>query len=176
MQFVLGEAPSLEKSIYDEILAGVSIPLKRLREGISPSMGICDLAVVASGTATLEMALIGVPMIIVYRVSGFTYLLGRLLVRVPAIGIVNLVPQKGVVPELIQGDLNEDVLEEKCLRFLTNSTYYHSVKKELAAIKGMLGGPGASERAAKVITEILASTETDGSASRLRSNTKGPSN
>lgn len=155
MQFLLGEAPGLEKEIYDRILSDNALPIKRMRQGIGPAIGICDLAIVASGTATLEMALFGVPMVVVYRVSSFTYQLGKLLIRVPSIGMVNLVPQKAVVPELVQNDLNEKNLEAHCLRFFTSSIYYANVKKELIAIREQLGKPGASGRAAQVITELL---------------------
>jgi len=163
LQVVLGEASGLEPETYDRILSETSLPVKRVRNGIGPTMGVCDLAVVASGTATLEVALIGVPMVVVYRVSRFTFLLGRLLVRVPSIGMVNLVPRKAIVPELIQKDLNEQALVDLCLRYLTSATYYYSVKRELSAVRDLLGSPGASERAAEIVARILFPQDTQGS-------------
>jgi len=74
---------------------------------------------------------------------------------VPAIGMVNLVPQKGVVPELLQKDVNAEQLLEHCVRFLTHAVYYYGVKRELARTRSLLGNPGASERAAEVILEQL---------------------
>ena len=159
MQFLLGKGPGLEDEVYREILEESEIPLVCAREGIGPAMGICDLAVVASGTATLELALLQVPMVVVYRVSRITYGLGRLLVRVPSIGMVNLVSQKPVVPELIQGDLNAKSLYDLCYPFFAHSIYYSHVKKDLSKVRDLLGEPGASARAAQVVREILAGQE-----------------
>ena len=117
LQFLLGESPGLASEAYDEFLGQTELPLKRVRTGIMPEMGICHLSVIASGSATLEAALFGMPMIIMYRVSRITFGLGRLLVRVPSVGMVNLVLQKGVVPELLQEEANEEILLESCSRF-----------------------------------------------------------
>ena len=155
MQFLLGQGPGLGDDIYQEFLEKSPVPLVCTREGIGPGMGICDLAIVASGTATLELALFRVPMIVVYRVSRITFWLGRLLVRVPMIGMVNLVSQKGVVPELIQGELTGENLYGTSLPFFLYSNYYAQVKKELAGVRGLIGEPGASARAARVVCEVL---------------------
>jgi len=159
MQCLLGKGPGLEDGVYQELLEETEIPLVCASEGIGPAMGICDLAIVASGTATLELALLEIPMVVVYRVSRVTYGLGRLLVRVPSIGMVNLVSQKAVVPELLQGDLNEKSLYNLCYPFFTHSIYYARVKKDLSKVKNLLGDPGASARAARVIREILVGEE-----------------
>ncbi len=160
MQFVLGKGPGLADEVYDTILKETGIPVVCTREGIGRTAGICDLAIVASGTATLELALIGIPMVVVYRVSRITYALGRLLVRVPSIGMVNLISGKAVVPELIQGDLNEESLYALCHPFFVHATYREQVRNELSRVKRLLGEPGASARAARVITEILGRSET----------------
>ncbi len=158
MQFLLGKGPGLGDDVYQEFLEKAPIPLVCTREGIGPGTGICDLAVVASGTATLELALFGVPMVVVYRVSRITFWLGRLLVRVPMIGMVNLVSQKGVVPELIQGELTAENLYETCLPFFLYSNYYGQVKRGLAGVRGLIGEPGATARAAQAVLEVLDGT------------------
>ena len=155
MQFLLGQGPGLSDAVYEEILEGHPLPLVRTREGIGPGMGVCDLALVASGTATLELAVFGIPMVVVYRVSWVTFGLGRLLVRVPVIGMVNLVSQKAVVPELIQGDLDEKSLYAACMPFFESANYNAQVKRELAKVQALLGEPGASARAARVVREAL---------------------
>jgi len=155
MQVVLGEARELEPAMYDRILGDGPVPVARVRTGIASVTHVCDLALVASGTATLEVALFGVPMIVVYRVSRSTYHLGKWLIRVPAIGLANLVAQKGVVPELIQGEVCRERLVDHCLRFLTDSVYLAAVRKELARTRELLGEPGASERAAGIILEQM---------------------
>jgi lipid-A-disaccharide synthase len=159
MQFLLGEARELKPSVYDRILEDCPLPVKRVRTGILSVADVCDLALVASGTATLEVALFGVPMIVVYRVSRLTYLLGKWLIRVPAIGMVNLVPQKGVVPEMIQQDVNPERILEHCMLFFTNALYTSAVRKELQRTRELLGEPGASNRAARVILQQLGATK-----------------
>jgi len=158
MQFVLGEARELDPVLYDRILRGSSLSVKRVRTGIPSVVGVCDLALVASGTATLEVALAGVPMVVVYRVSPLTYVLGKWLIRVPAIGMVNLVPQMGVVPELIQDEVNPARIVEHCLPFLTNAVYRSVVCRELQRTRQLLGGKGASAEAARVVVEQLRAT------------------
>jgi lipid-A-disaccharide synthase len=162
MQFLLGQGPGLDDEVYRQILEKADVPLVCAREGIGPGTGVCDLALVASGTATLEMALLKVPMVVVYRVSRLTFLLGRFLVRVPVIGMVNLVSEKAVVPELIQGELTEENLYEACIPFLEHANYTAEVKKDLAKVRDLLGAPGASARAAGVVIDMLESRETYG--------------
>jgi len=155
LQVVLGEARELDPAVYDRLLEEGPVPVRRVRSGIASVISVCDLALVASGTATLEVALFGVPMIVVYRVSRITYHLGKLLIRVPAIGLANLVPQKGVVPELIQREVSPERLVEHSLPFLTNAVYLSAIRKELARTRSLLGAPGASDRAAGIILEEL---------------------
>lgn len=159
MQFLLGQGPGLGDDVYREVLEKTDIPLVCTREGIGPGTAVCDLALVASGTATLEMALLRIPMIVVYRVSRLTFTLARLLVRVPVIGMVNLVSEKAVVPELVQAELTAENLYEACIPFFEHANYYTQVKKELAKVKDLLGAPGASARAARVVVDILKSRD-----------------
>ncbi len=162
LQVVLGEARDLDPDVYDRILAGCTVPVRRVRTGIASVIRLCDLALVASGTATLEVALFGVPMIVVYRVSWITYHLGKWLIRVPAIGLANLVPQKGVVPELIQQEVSPERLVEHALRFFTRAVYLSAVRKELARTRTLLGSPGASDRAARIILEQVRACRANG--------------
>ncbi len=156
LQFLLGKAPGLDDGLYASILARKEdLPVRSLRGEHGFAMALCDLAMVASGTATLELALLGVPMVVVYRVSRPTFWLGRLLVRVPSIAMVNLVSQRMVVPELIQGELDEESLADLCRAFLTDAVYRAQVVRALAEVRAMLGRPGASDRAAEVICGML---------------------
>jgi lipid-A-disaccharide synthase len=155
MQFLLGKGPGLSDDVYHDILEKSDLPLMCTHEGIGPGTTVCDLALVASGTATLEMALLGIPMIVVYRVSRFTFMLARLLVRVPVIGMVNLVSEKAVVPELLQGELTGENLYKACLPFFEHANYYTQVKRDLAKVQDLLGKPGASARAAQVVLDVL---------------------
>jgi len=116
------------------------------------------LALVASGTATLENACLGIPMIIIYKVSLFSYLLARLLIRIPRIGLANIVAGKRVVPEFIQQKARADEIAKVACHWLNNPDLMRETRKELKRVKEKLGTPGASKRAAKIILEeVIAS-------------------
>jgi lipid-A-disaccharide synthase len=114
-----------------------------------------DLAIVASGTATLEAGLMETPMIIIYRVSWLTYLLGKMLIKVNNIGLVNIIAGKTIVPELIQMDANPQRLAELAVRLLGDQDARVRMKIALSKIKDQLGMPGASERAARLVANLL---------------------
>lgn len=111
------------------------------------------LALVASGTATLENACLGIPMIIIYKVSLFSYLLARLLIRIPRIGLANIVAGKRVVPEFIQQKARAKEIAKVACHWLSNPGLMRETRKELKRVKEKLGTPGASKRAAKIILE-----------------------
>lgn len=115
-----------------------------------------DAAIVTSGTATLETGWFGTPMAVVYKTSPVTFFIGRLLVDVPYIGLVNIVAGKKVVPEFIQHDLTAEHLVEAIAKILDDPGYAESVRRELRAIREKLGGPGAS---ARVVDGIFALAE-----------------
>jgi len=111
------------------------------------------LALVASGTATLENACLGIPMIIIYKVSLLSYLLARLLIRIPRIGLANIVAGKRVVPEFIQQKARAEEIAKVACHWLSNPGLMRETRKELKRVKEKLGTPGASKRAAKIILE-----------------------
>ena len=113
-------------------------------------MAAADLLLVASGTATLQAALIGTPMILVYRVTWLTYLIAKIIVNVEHIGLVNLVAERGIVPELLQAEATAERLSEEVLHLLNNPTQYHEMKAAFQVIRERMGMPGASDRAAQV--------------------------
>lgn len=154
-QFLLFEAPGLPEDLFSESLSRAGLQVARVRSHVGRAMPLCDLAVVASGTATLELALYGIPMVVVYKVSRATFLLGRLLVRVPSIALVNLVCRCPVVPELLQGELDAQNLAGICHDLLTRSLYRSEMKRTLSRVPSLLGPPGASERAARAIVAVL---------------------
>ena len=110
-----------------------------------------ELCVVASGTATMETAYFETPMVVVYKVAPLSFLLGRLLVDVDYIGMVNLLAKKEVAPELIQSELNGTRIAETVNEILHSPERMESIRKDLHQIKLGLGGAGASERAARAI-------------------------
>jgi lipid-A-disaccharide synthase len=115
----------------------------------------CDLALIASGTATLEAAITGTPMVILYRLSVLTYLLGKLLAKVSHIGLVNLVAGRQIVPELIQGDATDTRLAEEGLCLLEDAVRRKEMKENLRLVREQLGQGGASERVAVLAAEMM---------------------
>jgi lipid-A-disaccharide synthase len=115
-----------------------------------------DAAVVASGTATLETAALGVPQVIVYKTGRLNYEIARRLVRVPSIGLANLVSGGGVAPELIQGQVNAARIAAELAKLLTDDPAREAQLRAFASIPERLGGPGSAERAAQALADFLA--------------------
>ena len=118
-------------------------------------MAVSDLLFIASGTATLQAAIIGTPMVIAYRLPWFTYLLARLLVRVDSIGLANIVAGKPFIPELIQHRATPRNLAGEARRILDDVLYRDGMRAEMARVRSLLGAPGASARAAAVVLDQL---------------------
>ena len=111
----------------------------------------CALALVASGTASLECALVGVPQVVVYRVHPITFAVGRQLVKVKHLSMVNVLAGEEVVPELLQDRFQPELVSREALDLLLNLSRRERMKHRVAEIVATLGGPGASQRAAKAI-------------------------
>jgi lipid-A-disaccharide synthase len=114
-----------------------------------------DVALVASGTATLETALMEKPMVILYRLSAFSYWIGRRLIRVPSIGLVNIVAGERIVPELVQRQVEGAEIARLALRILGDCPYREEMVSKLKRVRQLLGTGGASERAAEIASELL---------------------
>jgi lipid-A-disaccharide synthase len=109
------------------------------------------LAITASGTATMECAFFGCPMLIVYKVNWLTYLIGRLVVKVDWLGMPNVIAGRAIVPEFLQQDAQPARIAATARELLEDTTKREAVRGELAAVVNSLGGPGASARAARLI-------------------------
>ena len=153
LQIAIGVAPSLNGDYLRRFIpSGTNIILveKRTHDLIRHA----DAAIVTSGTATLETGWFCTPMVVVYRTSPLTYFIGRMLVDVPHIGLVNIVAGKGVVPEFIQHDMNSKNLVRAVGKILEDHQYAADLRSQLSVIKTKLGGPGASARVAKSIRAL----------------------
>ena len=115
----------------------------------------CSLAVVASGTATLEAGIIGRPMVIIYKTGGLTYQIAKRLVKLPMIGLINLVLNERVVPELIQAEASAEKIFAEIEKLWLDSANYEIVAEKLRSVKDRLGGEGSSLRAAAIVKEYL---------------------
>jgi lipid-A-disaccharide synthase len=153
VQLVLALAPALDVSTLRAHLHGLDVRI--VAERTHAIVSGADAAIVASGTATVETAILGTPMVVVYRLSWLTYLLGRPFVSVPHYAMVNLIAGQRIVPELMQGDFTAPNVEREVMRLLDDRDYTSRMRTELAAVRARLGGPGASGRAAAAVLEVL---------------------
>jgi lipid-A-disaccharide synthase len=126
------------------------VPVRVVRDQASEVMALSDVLLIASGTATLQAAVVGTPMVLLYKTSPVTYRLARWLINVKWIGLVNLVAGRSVVPELIQDEATAERLCQEVLHLLRNSLAYNEMKEGLRQVRQSLGEPGASRRAAQV--------------------------
>jgi len=155
IQFVLPLADTLEEKIITEIISRFTVKVHVISGHTYDVISCADLALVASGTATLETALLGVPMVIVYKISPLSYVIGRLFVHVKNIGLVNIIAGKTIVPELIQGDASGKRIAGEALAILTNEEKKQEMIKGLEAIRARLGEPGAAIRAAQIACDMI---------------------
>jgi lipid-A-disaccharide synthase len=156
VQFLLPAASSLHRSQIRRILAdNGGPPVSLVDYDTYNAVGHSDLAVVASGTATLETALLGTPLITVFKISNLTWIVGQYLVRVPFYSLVNLIAGREVVPELFQGDFTVERLHAEMVRLLDQPDRLKHVRMGLALVKERLGAGGAIHKAAERILPWL---------------------
>ncbi|MBN2809753.1 MAG: lipid-A-disaccharide synthase [Deltaproteobacteria bacterium] len=155
-RFIIPVAPSLSLDFIRQMIpTSLREKIILLRQPLSQALVKVSFALVTSGTATLETALAEVPMVVVYKVNLFSYWLGKKLISVPHISLVNLVAEKEIVPELIQNDVLPEQITKQMRRLMDNHETYDKICRELKELKKKLGKAGASERAAQAILAIL---------------------
>jgi lipid-A-disaccharide synthase len=155
VQFVLALAQGLNAAEIAPYLRA-DVPVKVVEGATYDAVAAADLAIVSSGTATVETALLGTPMIVVYRVAPFTAAVARRLVRTPMFAMVNLIAGRRIVPELIQDDLTPERLAIEASRLLDSPTERGAMRAALAEVRAKLGAAGAIDRAADIIAGMLA--------------------
>ena len=117
--------------------------------------------IIKSGTSTLEAGLLGMPMIVVYKTSALTYTIGKQVISIDAIGLVNIVLGKKVAPELIQGDLNTEKLYDTAAFYLSDAAKYQEYKDALSSLRRLVGSKTAAKRAAEIVIERLHEAQTN---------------
>ena len=155
-QGVLALADTLSHEDIAVSMRGAALPIPVVRGETYDLVHASDAVIVASGTATLETALLERPMVIVYRTAPLTYALARRLVSVPFIGMPNLIAGRGVVPELLQDAVTPDRIVAEVQRFLDDPSLAAATTRALAEVRQALGEGGAAERAAAIAAEMLA--------------------
>jgi lipid-A-disaccharide synthase len=159
LQFVIPLAPGLPKTIFSSRMKNFSVPVKVVEGFTYDVMNLSDLLITASGTATLEGAILEKPMIIIYKVSFPSYWVGRALIRVDHIGLVNLVAEKEIAPELIQKDVHPKRIADEALRILRDPILSRKMSESMGEVRQKLGEPGAAQRAARIVISLLHEAE-----------------
>ena len=157
-QFIVARAPHLS----DRLFEGFGIPSVTVRivEGRTDDvLQAADAVVTASGTATVQTALHGKPMVVLYKLSPLTYRLGRRMARVDMYAMVNLIAGKRIVRELIQDDCTAEAVATEAIRILNEPDYRQRMVDALDDVRRQLGGPGASERAADAVLDVVHSAD-----------------
>lgn len=150
-QFLLAQASSIDDNLLHNLLRHSPVQVTVAKDQSSEVMAASDVLLVSSGTATLQAAVVGTPMVLLYRTTWPTYWIARCLVRVKWIGLVNLVAGRSIVPELIQDEATAERLWQETRRLLTDRHACDEMKDGLRQVREALGEPGASQRAAEVI-------------------------
>ncbi|MEO8481407.1 MAG: lipid-A-disaccharide synthase [Acidobacteriota bacterium] len=153
VQFVVARAPSLSDDLFAQIQHSA---VATIVEGETDDvLAAADAVVTASGTATVQTAIHGTPMVIVYRLSTLTYAMARRFVKVSTYGMVNLIAGRQIVPELIQDDCTPERVADAAVSILTDQPRIQTMRADIAAMRANLGGPGASERAARAVLSAV---------------------
>jgi lipid-A-disaccharide synthase len=154
LKFILLSPSEASQKHALEIIAGLPAPNFTFEYNIGYAishLSRCALALVASGTASLECAVVGIPQIVVYRVHPLTYFVGRRLIKVNHLSIINVMAGEAVVPEFIQDEFTPAAVAQEGLEILNHPQRCEAMKRRVAQIIETLGGPGASQRAAEAI-------------------------
>ncbi|MFA5159470.1 MAG: lipid-A-disaccharide synthase [Candidatus Omnitrophota bacterium] len=156
--FFLSRSSNVRPEIYDEILAESPLKVECPEIPFYELIKAMDFALVTSGTATLETSLIGTPFFLLYKASWSTYLLGKYLIKVPYLGLVNLLADDKVVPEFIQQDAHPETIAHEAKVFLQSPELHQKMREEFLQAREKLGEKGASARAAQEVLAFLKKT------------------
>ena len=155
LRVIIAAAEGLPLDLIGSYLKQETLSARVVQGRTHEVIAASDLILVASGTATLEAAIIGTPMVIVYRLALVSWLLGRLLIKVPYIGMVNLVAGKSVVPELIQFEATPERVADKARALLESPERRRRMQERLNEVRDRLGPPGAVSRTVDAILELM---------------------
>jgi lipid-A-disaccharide synthase len=152
-RFVIAAAPSIDAAFYKQFVKDDNVEV--IAGNTYGLLASSRAALVTSGTATLETALFKVPEVVCYKGNVISYHIARKLIKVKYISLVNLIMDREVVRELIQDELNPDMIEKELKKLLEDGPYRQTMLNDFDALQNMLGGIGASDRAAAIITSDL---------------------
>ena len=156
VQFLLPQADSISDELLQPYLDACPLVVKVIKHQPYDVIQCCDAVMTTSGTASLETAVLGVPMVIGYRLAVLTYWLGRWLVKIPFIGLPNIIAGRRIVKELIQDQLTAANLCTEILRLLQDAEYRAACSSGLMDVRQQLGQGGGTQAMAELILEMLA--------------------
>jgi lipid-A-disaccharide synthase len=155
VQFILSKHPARPASMYEGALKGAAFEYRIAEGDLHNIVAASDFAIVASGTATLETAIVGTPYLLVYKASLITYMLYKIVATIPFLGIANVVAGRGVIPEFLQFNMTPAKISAKTIELISDPAKLAAMRRDLAEVKSALGSPGASARAAGAILPLL---------------------
>ena len=154
-QFIVSQAGSIADDSLQSHLQTERVKITVIKDQPYDVMQCCAAIITTSGTASLEIALMGVPMIVCYKLSPLTYWLGRLLVKTPFIGLPNIIAGKGIVKEMIQHEAGAENLAAEIQHILNDANYARQIRENLQVVKERLGQGGGSKNMAELALEML---------------------
>lgn len=155
IQFMLPQADSISDELLESYMDRSPVKITVIKNQPYDVIQCCDVVMTTSGTATIEIALLNVPMVITYKLADLTYWLGRWLVNTPFIGLPNIILGKGFIKELIQHEATSENLAEEIERILTDKFYADQMRDNLNQVKQQLGQGGGSKNMAELALEIM---------------------
>lgn len=155
IQFMLPQADSISDELLESYMDRSPVKITVIKNQPYDVIQCCDVVMTTSGTATIEIALLNVPMVITYKLAALTYWLGRWLVNTPFIGLPNIILGKGFIKELIQYEATSENLAEEIERILTDKFYADQMRDNLNQVKQQLGQGGGSKNMAELALEIM---------------------
>ncbi len=156
-KFLLPVAPSLARDLFEQKLSAAGLPVFIVEENIYEVAAACNAVLTVSGTVTLQIALVGTPMAILYKVAPLSYAIGRRLIKIEYAGLTNIVAGRGVVREFIQDAAEPAAMSREVLRLLEDQDYIETMGQDLEEVRRLLGEPGCSVRVAAIAAEMCAS-------------------
>ena len=155
LQFMVPKASTIDRHMLEEAAREASLEVHIGEERVYDMMNIADAAICASGTATLETALMGVPTLLVYRVNALTYWLSKILVHLDSIGLPNIISGHRIMPELWQDEVTPENIEAAVLPWLVDAAASEEARHLMAGVRCQMGEAGAVRRTAEIISEFV---------------------
>jgi len=155
VQFIVIKAPTIDTAMIHSFFKNSSFTCPVVENETYNGINACDICIVSSGTATLETAILQKPMVVIYKTSFITWLLAKLFIKIPNIGLVNIVADKRIVPECMQFQATAETIANHVKSIFLDELKISEIKSELRKVKESLGDPGASQRAAEEVLKIV---------------------